>query len=66
MGIVKKKLRLDNSVYLIWISWWLNGNYIGNALSTEPGTNKYLMNSYCGDWYFEDDSDDDAGDADDD
>lgn len=34
----KKNLGIDNSASLIQVLWWLNGNYIGNALSTKPGT----------------------------
>ena len=34
----KKNLVIDNSASLIQVLWWLNGNYIGNALSTKPGT----------------------------
>lgn len=38
LGKKKKNLGIDNSASLIQVLWWLNGNYIGNALSTKPGT----------------------------
>ena len=34
---IGRKLEIDNSAYLLQMLWWLNGNYIGDALSTEPG-----------------------------